>query len=86
MARISGIEPAQAGWFTRIVYWIAERKVATLTGKSRLVEPLKITAHHPQLLKATARMEMGQESAQTVSADLKALAALQTAQRIGCPF
>jgi hypothetical protein len=86
MARMNGLEPHQAGWYTRLIYWLVRRKVAQITGSSRLVEPVKITAHHPRLLKAYGQMEMGQESATSVPAAVKALAGIKTATMIGCPF
>jgi 4-carboxymuconolactone decarboxylase len=86
MAYLKGVEPAEAGWFTRLVYWFVRRKVAKLTGKGRLVEPVKITAHHPRLLRALGQMEMSQEAARSVPAPLKALASLKAALLIGCPF
>jgi hypothetical protein len=86
MARMSGLEPEQAGWYTRFVYWMVRRKVGKITGNSRLVEPVKITAHHSRLLYAYGQMEMGQEGASSVPAPLKALACIEAATLIGCPF
>jgi hypothetical protein len=50
---------AEAGWLTRLVYWCVRRKFRTLTGKNRLITPVKVAAHHPRLLKAIGRMEGG---------------------------
>lgn len=86
MARIHGLEPPKAGWYTRIVYWLARRGTAKVTGANRLVEPIKITAHHPRLLKAYGQMEMGQAAASCVPAPVKALASIKAAALIGCPF
>jgi len=86
MPRMTGVEPDRAGLFTRIVYWMARRKLKKLTGQERLVEPLKITAHHSRLLMALGQMEMGQEAARTVPSSLKSLASIQAATLIGCPF
>jgi len=86
MARMNGIEPDQAGWFTRIVYWIVRRKVGKETGKARLVEHVKITAHHTRLLRAYGQMEMGQEAARSIPTQLKSLGSLKAAMQIGCPF
>ena len=86
MARIPGIEPHQAGLFTRLVFWLTRRKIGKITGRPRLVEPVKITAHHPRLLRAYGQMEVGQEAATTVPVHLKALADIKTAMLIGCPF
>jgi hypothetical protein len=59
MAHMQGVEPAEAGWLTRLVYWCVRRKFRTLTGKNRLITPVKVAAHHPRLLKAIGRMEGG---------------------------
>jgi 4-carboxymuconolactone decarboxylase len=83
---MNGVEPHEAGWFTRLVYWFVRRSVGKMTGSSRLVEPVKVTAHHPRLLKATGQMEMGQAAADSVRAPLKALAGIKVATLVGCPF
>ena len=61
-------------------------KVGKITGSSRLVEPVKITAHHGRLLLAYGQMEMGQEAAHSVPAPLKSLASIMAASQVGCPF
>jgi 4-carboxymuconolactone decarboxylase len=86
MARMKGVEPHEAGWFTRLVYWLVRRKMRKLTGQDRLIEPIKIMAHHPRLLRALGQMEMGQESAHSVAVQLKSLASIKAATLIGCPF
>ncbi len=86
MAYMKGVEPVEAGWFTRLIYWFVRRKIGKLTGKDRLVEPVKIAAHHPRLLKAAGQMEGGQAAARSVPAELKMLAGLRTSMLIGCPF
>jgi hypothetical protein len=86
MAHMKGIEPAEAGWFTRLVYWFVRRKFGKLTGKYRLVEPVKVAAHHPRLLRAMGQMESGLAAARSVPAKLKQLAGLKAATLIGCPF
>lgn len=50
MARIKGIEPHEASWLTRLVYWFVRRKVGQIAGTARLVEPIKITAPPPAAL------------------------------------
>jgi 4-carboxymuconolactone decarboxylase len=86
MAYMKGVEPAEAGWFTRLVYWFVRRKFAKLTGQDRLIEPVKVAAHHPRLLRAIGQMEGGIEAARSVPTKLNRLASLQAAMRIGCPF
>jgi len=83
---MKGVEPAEAGWLTRLVYWFVGRKFGQLTGKNRLIEPVKIAAHHPRLLRALGQMESGIEAARTVPTGLKRLASLQAAMLVGCPF
>jgi len=80
MARIRGVEPNEAGLFTRFVYWMTKRKIG------RVVLPLKITAHHTRLLRALGEMETGQLAANSVDPKLKALAGIKAATLVGCPF
>jgi hypothetical protein len=86
MARMKGVEADKAGWFVKLIYWVVRRKVGKITGINRLVEPIKIMAHHPRLLKALGQMEMGQEAARSVPSTLKSLASIKVATLIGCPF
>jgi alkylhydroperoxidase family enzyme len=86
MARISGLEPQQAGYLTRLLYWFTRRSLRQLTGQERLPEPIKIAAHHPALLRAVGRMEMTQGAARTVDSKLKHLATLRASTLAGCPF
>jgi hypothetical protein len=86
MAYMKGVEPAEAGWFTRLVYWFVRRTVSKKTGKDRLIEPVKVMAHHPPLLRAMGKMEGGLGAAHSVPTKLKQLASLQAAMLVGCPF
>ena len=86
MARIEGVQPKDAGLLTRIVYGLVRRKLAKVAGKAAVIEPIRITAHHPRLLRAVGQMEMGQEAAHGVPLALKTLAEVLVAMRIGCPF
>ena len=86
MARISGLEPQQAGWLTRLIYRFTRRSLRKLTGKDSLPEPVKIVAHQPALLRAVGRMEMAQAAMRTVDHRLKVLAGLRVSTLAGCPF
>ena len=86
MARMPGVEPHEAGFLTRIVYWFTRRALGKEVGQARLIEPIKIAAHHPRLLKAYGQMEMGQRAAATVDVGLKTLASIRVATLVGCPF
>lgn len=52
MSYMKGIEPAEAGWFTRLIYGFVRRKFARLTGKDRLIEQVQVSAHHPRLFRS----------------------------------
>ncbi len=80
MQRIEGLEARQAGWFTKVVYWMTRRKVG------RLVQPIKITAHSPRLLRAVGTMEMAQAAVKSVDVALKWLVKIKAATLIGCPY
>ena len=80
MARIEGVDGKKAGLFVRMAYWFTRRKVG------RVVEPVRIHAHHTRLLRGLAGMEMAQEAASSVDPPVKALAQVRVANRIGCPF
>jgi hypothetical protein len=80
MARIRGVEPSEAGPFTRFIYWMTKRKLG------RLILPSRIHAHLPRLLWAVSEMEMAQHALNTVEPNVKALAGIKTALLIGCPF
>jgi hypothetical protein len=86
MARINGLEPQQAGWLTRLVYWFTRRSLRQLTGQDRLPEPVKIAAYQPALLRAAGRMEMAQKAARAVDSKLKHLGTLRASTLAGCPF
>lgn len=80
MARIEGVDGKRAGPLVRLAYWFCKRKVG------RVVEPIRIHAHHTRLLRGLASMEMAQEAARAVDPLVKALAQIRVATRIGCPF
>jgi hypothetical protein len=86
MPRIQGIEPNEAGWWTRLVYWFTKRAMKKVTGRPSLPEPVKIMAHHSTLLKAVGQMEQAQAAADAVPKPLKVLASLKTSTLAGCPF
>jgi hypothetical protein len=83
---MKGIEPAEAGWLTRLVYWFVRRKIGKVTGQDRLIEPVKIAARHPRVLRAMGQMEAFAESARLVPVELLRIATLQAAMHVGCPF
>jgi hypothetical protein len=79
MTRIEGV-PEGANPFVRAVYGITRRKVG------RMVEPVAVAAHHPRLLLGMAAFEEAIARSHRVQARVKALAELQAAANVGCPF
>ena len=84
MARIEGADPSRLGFFSglfaRIVYALTKRKLG------RVVMPVQVTAHHPQILWGYGQMEQSLLSSHQVNEALKELASLRVATLIGCPF
>jgi len=86
MPFMKGVEPAEAGWFTRFIFWITKRKFGELAGKSVVAEPVKIAAHDMRILKAMGQMEGAQAATNTVPINLKLLASRYAGMLVGCPF
>ncbi len=80
MARIPGVEEEGAGLLTRVAYWYVKRQFG------RVLEPLKLYAHHPPLLRVYGRMEMGLKKLHAVPEKLKSLAGVRAAILVDCPF
>jgi hypothetical protein len=84
MARISRANPARqgllGGLFTRVVYALTRRKVG------KVITPVTVTAHHPQILWGYGQMEQSLISSHRIDESLKELASLRAATLVGCPF
>ena len=84
MTRVDGANPSRQGLFagllTRIVYALTRRKLG------RVVAPVQVTAHHPQILWGYGQMEQSLLSSHMVDAALKDLGQLRVATLVGCPF
>ena len=78
--RIKGVEPRDAGLFTRVVYWFTKRKMG------RVPETTKITALSSRLLRGVGEMEMAQAALKSVDPVLVSLAEIKVATMVGCPF
>ena len=84
MARIPGAPRNQGGplrrLFVGIVYSLTQRRLG------RLIMPVQVTAHHPQIFWGYVQMEQSQASSKLIDPKLKGLAELRVATLIGCPF
>ena len=80
MTRIEGVSNKRASLFARFVFFMSKRRLG------RVIAPLRVTAHHPRLLRGYTHMELAQQAARSVPVSLKALVDVHVARLIGCPF
>lgn len=80
MPRINGVEPQQAPWHVRLIYWFARRSIGQVPAG------MKILALYPALLRQFVKMSALQHKKGTLPTRLKRLAMLKTAMLTGCPF
>ena len=84
MARIPGASRNQGGPIRRIlvgtVYWLTRRRLG------RIIVPVQVAAHHPNIFWGFIQMEQSQASSKLVDHKLKGLAELRVATLVGCPF
>ncbi len=80
MARIQGVPENKAGLLSRLVYWMARRRLG------KVPEPLTLVAHHPWLSRGYGMFELALLKSRLVDARLKELATLKVATLVGCPF
>jgi hypothetical protein len=89
MAAHAAVEPLsdeRAGWFTRLVYWFARKKLRSLSSEAPVPSSLRVMAHHRGVMLTSGAFEVGLERCQRVPMRLKALAGIRAATLIGCPF
>jgi hypothetical protein len=79
MARIAGVTKP-ASLFAKAVFWFAKRRLG------RVPTPVRIQALHDRIFSGYARMELAQDKARLVPFQVKALAQILVAMRVGCPF
>ncbi len=79
MARLEGVDRPGLS-FARLVFFMVRRKIG------RVVRPIRLHALSPRNLRGYAMMEGAQESANGVPRQLKKLAQVRVATRVGCPF
>jgi hypothetical protein len=84
MARIPGAPRNQGGMIRRLlvsfVYFLTQRRLG------RVIMPIQVTAHHPQIFWGYVQMEQSQASSKLIDPILKGLAELRVATLVGCPF
>ncbi len=78
MARIEGVKKNRASLVTRILFWVARRRLG------RVSEMWEITAHIPRLHMGRGIFELLLDSSHNVPHRLRRLADVKTAMLIGC--
>jgi hypothetical protein len=80
MDRVEGVRKRDAGWITRFIYRMADKRY-------RLIPKSKtLAAHHTPGLVASTWMDRLCAPARTVPFALKELVQLKVATMAGCPF
>jgi len=80
MSRSQGVPDRVAGLLTRILFWLARRKIG------RVPLGMRVRAFDPKFFRNCVRMDLYAASNGTVPIHLKELAQLKTALMVGCPF
>jgi AhpD family alkylhydroperoxidase len=91
VARIDGVEQADAGLKVRLVYWFVRKGIPKMTGRAPAsggsgIEPIEVWAHQPKLLSGMGKFQQAVRKAHTVDERLKNLIELKGAQMIGCEY
>jgi AhpD family alkylhydroperoxidase len=90
MARIDGVQPAEAGLKVKLIYRLGPRMMKKLTGRDPQtgtgIEPIEIWAHQPKMMVAMGKFNQAVRKGNSVDERLKNLVELKGAQMIGCEF
>jgi alkylhydroperoxidase family enzyme len=91
MARINGVQPADAGLKVKLVYWFMRKGTAKMTGRGPAagrsgIEPIELWATQPKLLSGMGKFQQAVRKAHSVDDRVTQLVELKGAQMIGCEF
>jgi AhpD family alkylhydroperoxidase len=91
MARIDGVQQADAGVKVKLVYWFMRKGMVKMTGRAPAagrsgIEPIELWAHQPGLLGGMGKFQQVVRKLHSVDERLKNLVELKGAQMIGCEF
>lgn len=78
--RSHGVQDNEAGLITRIIFWLAKRRLG------RVPSGLRVRALDSKLFRHIVRMDLYAASQGAVPMRLKELAQLKVAMMVGCPF
>jgi AhpD family alkylhydroperoxidase len=90
MARINGVQQADAGLKIKLVYRLGPRMMKKLTSREPKtgsgIEPMEIWAHQPKMMFGMGKFNQAVRKGKSVDERLKNLVELKGAQMIGCEF
>ncbi len=88
MPRIPGVSAREAGLYVKLAYFFTRRGLAQVTGRDpeRMLDPLKMYAHVPGLLRGYGALEQATAKLNHLDERLKILAWLKTATLTQCEF
>ncbi len=88
MTRVEGVSAREAGPFVKLAYFFTRRGIAQLTGREteRMIEPLKMYAHVPGLLRGYGALEQATARLHRLDERLKNLAELKAATLTNCEY
>ena len=80
MVRSQGVQDNEGGLITRIIFWLAKRRLG------RVPLAMRVRARDSKLFRNIVRMDLYATSPGTIPVRLKELAQLKVAMMVGCPF
>jgi hypothetical protein len=80
VVRSQGVQDNEAGLITRIIFWLAKRRIG------RVPLGMRVRARDPKLFRNIVRMDLYGASQGAIPMRLKELAQLKVAMMVGCPF
>ena len=90
MARINGVQQADAGLKVKLVYRLGPRMMKKLTGRAPQtgsgLEPMEIWAYQPKMMFGMGKFNQVVRKGKSVDQRLKNLVELKGADMIGCEF
>jgi AhpD family alkylhydroperoxidase len=90
MARIDGVQHADAGLKVKLVYRLGPRMMKKLTGRAPQagngLEPVELWAYQPKMMFGMGKFNQAVRKGKSVDQRLKNLVELKGAQMIGCEF
>jgi AhpD family alkylhydroperoxidase len=91
MARIKGVQQADAGLKVKLVYWFMRKGMIKMTGRVPSggrsgIGPIEVWAHQPKMMSGMGKFQQAVRKGSTVDERLKYLVELKGAQMIGCEY